>query len=397
MSCLPLTFYFPKTTSPTQFNITVDPQLIELAHDKARTFRPSGGMSADWLNEGPPNSSISLLRDHWVEEFDWTAVQDRINQDFDHYAITVPGNRNYTADIPIHFVHKKSNNSSAIPILLIHGWTSTLQEWSKVAGPLADDGFHVVAVDLPGYGFSPAPTQPGLGPRAMGIAYDILMRQLGYENYGLVTTDLGFPVGMWMMVDSTERIIGHFTDFYFIDPTEDDLARYTLGQTTQEETDYIAAAQDFQTNHFSYASVQGQKPLALSLAMADSPVGYAGWLWDLIHAASDGYNYTLDEIITDTMLLWIQAPYGSMRLYTETFMPEVFSYPKTAVPMGVTQWGNINGPFPGIAKYPLAPREWIERRANVTYFKRYDSCGHFPAIKCPDQWLSDVHGFFSGA
>lgn len=312
-----LDFYFPNTTSPTQFNISVNSELIDLAREKARTFRPSGGLSTDWTNDGPSNSSMTLLRDYWVESYDWTAVQERINQDFEHYATTVPGNRNYTADIPIHFIHQKSDNNSAIPLLLLHGWTSTHQEWTKVAGPLTDKGFHVVAVDLPGFGFSPAPTETGLGPREMGIAFDAMMQQLGYDTYGLVTTDAGFLVGMWMMVDVTESLIGHFCDFYLLEPTDDDLARYAQNETTQEENNYIASFEDFETNHFAYSQVQAQKPLALSLAMADSPVGFAGWLWDLIYGFSDGYNYTFEEIITDTLLLWIQPPFGSMRIYEE--------------------------------------------------------------------------------
>jgi pimeloyl-ACP methyl ester carboxylesterase len=132
-----------------------------------------------------------------------------MNEQFAHYATTVPGNGEYSAPIPLHFVHERSDDEAATPLLLIHGWASTHLEWSRIIKPLAQQGskaFHVVAVDLPGFGFSPAARQPGLGAREMGRAFDALMRQLGHDKYGLVTTDLGWLIGMWMVEDVRDSI-----------------------------------------------------------------------------------------------------------------------------------------------------------------------------------------------
>lgn len=310
-----LPFDFPSSLKVEKFNIHVDSDLVQFAQARASTYRPTYGLSEEWTNEGPPAEAMIALAEYWAEEYSWSEVEENLNKR-NHYAITIQGSRNYTADIPLHFVHQKSTNESAIPLLMLHGWTSTYLEWDKIIEPLGDR-FHIVAPDLPGFGFSPAPLESGLGPREMATAFDALMQKLGYKTYGVIGTDIGYFVSSWIVVDVPESIIGHFLDFMLIQPTEDDLERYANNQTTPEENAYIEVMNEFTTNHFAYSIVQAQKPLALSLAMTDSPVGFAGWVWDLKYVASDGYPYTEEEIITESFLIWLQAPYGAMRIYLE--------------------------------------------------------------------------------
>jgi hypothetical protein len=230
-----LPYAFPyNATSPQKFEISVDPVLIDETLQKVKLFRPSTPLSGvpDW-EDGPPPSLINDFAAYWGSEYDWFAVQDQINKNFSHYATTVnPGSENYTYPVPLHFVHEVSTDPDAIPLLLIHGWPSTLMEWQHVIHPLAhpenssDPSFHVVAVDLPGFGFSPAPVASNLGPREIGDALDALMQQLGYTQYGIQTTDLGWFVGMWMVQDHTASLIGHGTDFWFQPPNATKQAEY---------------------------------------------------------------------------------------------------------------------------------------------------------------------------
>ncbi|UPL01222.1 hypothetical protein LCI18_012156 [Fusarium solani-melongenae] len=393
-----LNFHFPNTTSPWGFHIHVDQDFIDLTLRKVRDYRPSQGLFSDWTIEGPPDSAVTLLADYWDKSFDWRVTEERINK-FDHYATTVPGSYNYTEPVPLHFVHQRSNHSADTALLLLHGWTSSHFEWSRVIRPLTQNGnesFHVVAPDLPGYGFSPAPSRSSMGPREMGAAFDALMKQLGYKKYGIVATDLGWAIGMWMLQDASDSVTGLFTDFFRVPPEPSDIARQAMNETSQEENDFIAVSNAWDSSHSSYATVQTQKPLALSQALADSPVGFAAWLWDLRYAISDGYSYTYEELITDALLLWFQSPYASMRSWLEVSKPDMARFPNTDVPVGVTQWGNNNGPFPSLAKFPLIPRHWVERTSNVVYWKRYDYGGHYPAVTRPESWVKDVREFFAG-
>ncbi|KAI8711061.1 EHN domain-containing protein [Fusarium sp. LHS14.1] len=393
-----LDFYFPNTTSPQRFDIKLDQDLLELVKRKVRDYRPSLSVDEGWNIRGPSGQAIADLAHYWEHRYDWAKVERHFNKDFDHYATTVPGNGNYTAPIPLHFVHEKSSNKNAIPLLLLHGWSSTHYEWADVIKPLTngegEQSFHIVAPDLPGFGFSPAATQPGLGPKEIGRAFDALMKQLGYTTYGLVSTDIGWTVAMWMTEVAKDSISAHFTDFFLVNPGPEDLARYEKGETTEEENDYIATANAFNSRHYGYGIIQIQKPQMISLSLVDSPVGLAGWLWDLKEGFSNGYDYSFDELITDTMLNYAQAITGAVRVYSDLVQPEFTQYPNTGVPTGVTQWGNLNGPWSDVAKFGFVPRDWVERAANVVYFNRHETGGHYPAIAEMDLWVKDVKAFF---
>ena len=145
------------------------------------------------------------------------------------------------------------------------------------------------------------------------------MQQLNYTSYGLVSTDLGWAVANAMCADAAilndSTIMAHFTGFFPVSPNATDLSRFAANQTSPEETAYIAAANAWATNHSAYSAVQAQKPLALGIAMSDSPVGFAGWVWDLVW--SDGYVWTETEVITTAMMLFVQGTYGSFRAYLE--------------------------------------------------------------------------------
>lgn len=311
---------------PTPYQISVDLKLIEDAALKARLYRPSLGLtngSSDIWREGPPTEEMKALASYWANDYDWFEVQKELNANNHHYTLTVSAGYGYNQPLPLHFIHEQSERPGAIPLLMLHGWPSTHTEWNNILKPLTSPedenvpAFHVVAVDMPGFGFSPAPIDQGFGPRQAGAAFANLMKTLGYNKYGIVSTDAGWWVAMFMVDDDKEQLIGHFTDFYFAQPTPADITRFNNNQTDQVETKYIAGVQAFGNGFNAYMTIQSQGPLKLGQALNDSPVGYAGWIWHLIHALSDGYPFTLKQIVTRTLLLWIPGAYGNLRIYLE--------------------------------------------------------------------------------
>lgn len=317
----------PNTSRPTAWNVSVDPDFIKEVVLKATLYHES----TYFKNENDANKAEGLplgvtrgLADHWVAKYDWYKHEEEMNANLSHYAITVDGGYGYNSSVPLHYVHERSTRADAIPLLLIHGWPSSLMEWSHVIKPLASpqnpDNIHfdVVAVDLPGFGFSPAPLQPGMGPKQLAIIFDNLMKKLGYSRYGLVTTDLGWWIGMWMADLVPDSLIGHFMDSANIPLLSTDLQRYGRNDTTKEENLYIPAYQAFTTKHSSYNQINAQSPLAFGQAMGDTPVGWTSYVWYLANKANGGYQYTYDQIITRAMLLLIPEPWSNLRLYKET-------------------------------------------------------------------------------
>lgn len=160
---------------PQPFTLNVDRDFIETTRLKASLTR----FTEDLLDvvaweDGTPTHNISVLRDYWVNEYDWDKAEAEINRKYQQFTTVVHSGENYTHPIPLHFVHNKSPREDAIPLLFLHGWPGSFLEVGKIIDELTNPpnssvpAFHVVAPSLPGFGFSPAPRYPGLGTREAG-------------------------------------------------------------------------------------------------------------------------------------------------------------------------------------------------------------------------------------
>lgn len=378
-----LNFPYPvDAASAVPFTIAVETSFIDETVAKAASYRPSIDLlddsNADWL-EGPPRANMTDLTEYWTNKYDWDTQQSYINENLSHFFITVPETPNWPHSVPLHFIHSLADDDDALPLLLLHGWPSTSWMWKNVVQPLAtpvDDSlerYHIVAPDLPGFGFSPAPGYAGLDPIALAGVLDAFMSQLGYSKYGIISTDLGWWIAMRMAETLPEgRIAGHFCDFFLSAPNATDLERYKNNQTTEAETRLIDSSQAWFNKHTGYQYAQTQQPLALGQALADSPVGFAGWIWRMIYSISDGYSYTFDELITQTLLLFIQGTWGNQRYYKNFFAVSsrvspnyslsfstanmgsqhgAMDFVRTEVPTAMSQWGLAGGPYPELANF----------------------------------------------
>jgi pimeloyl-ACP methyl ester carboxylesterase len=390
---------------PKPYTIDVEPSVIANIKIRAAVFRETKPIDApDWF-DGPPVSKINAIAKYWAEDYNWFKVQDQINNNFTHFYTTVPSpGGNYGSDEPLglHFIHERSEREDAIPIIFLHGWPSTSLEWEKVILPLAHPkdnsqlAFHVVAPDLPGFGFSPAPAAPGLGPDGHAAIFASLMAQLGYDRYVLYSSDLGAIVGMSYVVDYADRLILHVTDLLLAPASANDTARFDANLTTPEETRYINSMAVFFGNHSSYSAVHSMLPLSVAYALNDSPVGFLAWRYQVAYTVSD-VDYSFDELITEAMLLYLPGVYGNIRAYKELFLLDAFN-PRVpfTVPTAILQFGDVGNSYPGLLDLNFAPRSWIERSTNVTYFKRHDKGGHFPALSQPQAVMDDIRAALSG-
>jgi pimeloyl-ACP methyl ester carboxylesterase len=385
----------PGVFQPKPYTIKVDPAVIEDIRLKAGKFRQTEPIDAPAWFDGPPTSDINAIAKYWSEEYDWSKVQVGINKNFSHFYTTVPspgGKYRSNESLDLHFIHQRSEREDAIPILFLHGWPSTSLEWEKIILPLTNPAdksqpaFHVVAPDIPGFGFSPAPKTPGLGAAEHATLFASLMAQLGYDRYVLYSTDLGYAVAVSYVVDYAPRIINHITDFYQVFPSAADIARFAANQTTPEETAYINSINAFTTGFAAYSALHSTLPLSIAYALNDSPVGFLAWRYQLASVVSD-VPFSFDELITEALLLYLPGVFGNIRSYKELYGLDKFepSVPFT-VPTTVLQFGRGTYLYPELANTNFVPRDWVERSANVTFFKRYEKGGHFPALTQP-QWV----------
>lgn len=178
--------------------------------------------------------------------------------------------------------------------------------------------FHVVAPSIPGFAFSPAPTKPGFGYIEAAHAFDALMQQLGYSKYVIQAGDAGGIIMRYQAHLYPDSVVSGVNNFWVVSPNESDLQLYHAGQASADETAIIDRMRYFMTSLWGYGQIQQTRPLRLAHGLTDSPIGLAMWIYDALWpSAWDVAVFTPKEIITWTMMHWIQGPYGAMSIYKQ--------------------------------------------------------------------------------
>ncbi|KAL6720191.1 hypothetical protein ACLMJK_002112 [Lecanora helva] len=388
-------------SSPAPFQINVLPIFIQETVQKASQTRYAIDIDQPDLVDGPPRHNVTTVRDYWVNHYDWFDVQDQLNKRYNHFTTSVlTGSRsNFTNPVPLHFVHHRSNRTDAIPLLFIHGWPGSFMEVDHILDGLlnppdaSSPAFHVVAPSIPGFAFSPAPQEPGWGTQESGYAFHALMQQLNYTKYVIQGGDFGGVILRFMAADNPASVVSVLDNFWLVPPNTTDLQRYSQNLTTQDENTLIETLNAFDTQLSGYRLIQETRPLQIAIGMTDSPVGFAMWIYNLMINAVDHYAWTPEEIITWSMMYYIQGPYGGMRFYKEALREGVFSGFVFGDPFAYVHQPVAISEFPKDIWYGT-PLDWARRNGNVVVRNAHNSGGHFAAVESPDLLLGDIRAFW---
>jgi pimeloyl-ACP methyl ester carboxylesterase len=335
---------------------------------------------------GMPVDTLRDLVAYWRDEYDWRAHEARLNQ-LPQFLTRLDGQS-------IHFVHVRSPQPDALPLLLVHGWPGSVVEFLDVIPKLTDpeahggsaaDAFHVVAPSLPGYGFSGPTRTPGWDPWRVARAFLELVRKLGFARYGVQGGDWGSQVVTRMGALDAEGCAGVHLNMAIVDaPTEP-------GPLTDAEKADLAGMTRFQRDEAGYALEQGTKPQTVGVGLNDSPAGLLAWIVEKFRTWSDCDGdpftvFTRDQLLTNVMTYWVtQTIASSARLYWELMHASEGAPEYVSVPTGVAR-------FP--REIFCFPRSWVERRFNVTHWTELPRGGHFAAMEQPDLFVDDVRAFF---
>ena len=82
----------------------------------ARTRWPSAIAGAGW-ERGVPPDYLQGLADYWRDGFDWREQEGRLNA-FPQFTTEIDGQT-------IHFLHVRSPEPDAMPLIITHGWPSS--------------------------------------------------------------------------------------------------------------------------------------------------------------------------------------------------------------------------------------------------------------------------------
>jgi pimeloyl-ACP methyl ester carboxylesterase len=362
-------------------------RLDDLRERLARTRWPAELPGTGW-EAGVPARYLKDLAGYWATGYDWRAWEARLNQ-FPQFTTVVDGQ-------PVHFVHARSPEPRALPLIITHGWPGSIAEFTNIIGPLTDpasyggdpaDAFHVVAPSIPGFGFSAALSGPGWDTHRVARAWAELMRRLGYHRYGAQGGDTGAIVSPELGRIDAEHVIGvhvnNLGTFPSGDPAE-------LTGLTRADQDRLALAQKWAQEMSGYAIVQSTRPQTLAYALTDSPAGQLAWIvekfkeWTDPAASLPGDAVDRDLILTDVSIYWLTGTAGSAaRIYYEGARSWGQARPKSPVPTGVAVFPNDT------TIRPLA-----ERDHSIVHWAEFSRGGHFAALEAPDLLIGDVREFF---
>ena len=374
------------------FTIEISDEVLEDLNDRLARSRLPDQISGTGWDYGTNRAYVEALLAYWQDGFDWRAQERRLNE-FDHFKTVIDG-------VDVHFIHQRSAEEDAIPLLLTHGWPGSFVEFANLIGPLTNpaayggdpaDAFHVVIPSLPGYGFSGKPTEKGYNPERMADVLAGLMERLGYDRYGAQGGDWGAIISRVLAGNYSDRLIGLHSNMIGGGPPPGGNPEEGVSDEERERRRERAAAF---ADERGYQGIQGTKPQTLGYGLNDSPAGLAAWIVEKFHGWSDNDGdvesaFTKDELLTNITLYWVtQTITSSSRLYYESR-----NTPSTR------RAGYIDVPT-GAAIFPkeisFTPRKWAEARYNIVRWTLMPRGGHFAALEEPELLLDDVRAFFRG-
>jgi len=354
--------------------------------------------------QGARRTELQELMAYWADGYDWRKAEATLNR-YRQFITNIDG-------VDIHFIHAKSSQPGALPLIVSHGWPGSVFEQIKLIGPLTeptdfggrtDDAFDVVIPSLPGYGFSGHPTELGWGSERIARAWHILMTRLGYAHYVAQGGDWGAGIVQAMGRQAPTALLGIHTNLPATLPIEVGTALAgggpaPAGLSEAERAVFDALRTSRMKGNLAYVEMLAARPQAVAYGLTDSPVALAAWM--LVHPGFATWSYgrdskqspTKDEVLDDFTLYWLtNTAASSARLYWENRDRALISAAgqktdEISVPVAITV-------FPD--EVYRAPETWARRAfRNLIYFKQADRGGHFAAWEHPELFAKELRAAF---
>lgn len=364
---------------------TPDSDLEDLQTRLSLSRLPEKETPDDW-SQGIPLAYITEVLDYWQNEYDWRRGEARLNA-FPQFRTTLDG-------LGIHFMHIRSPEENALPLIMTHGWPGSVVEFLKVIGPLTDpaahggdpaDAFHLVCPSLPGFAYSDKPASTGWSTEKIGSEWGSLMAKLGYDRYVAQGGDWGSIVTCAIANADPEHCAAIHLNMPFAPPDPE-----TFDSLTEREQAAAAKWQYYQDWDSGYSKQQATRPQTLGYALVDSPIGQAAWILEKFWAWMDCNGHpenvlSRDELLDNVMVYWLTASgASSARIYWESFN-------------GANN-GQVTAPT-AISQFPKeifpTSRRWAEKRfTNIIHYNELDIGGHFAASEQPELFVTELRNSF---
>ena len=355
-------------------------------------------------SQGVQLDKLQALLHYWGTAYDWRKAEAKLNV-LPQFMTNIDG-------VDIYFIHVRSKEPNAMPLIITHGWPGSIFEMLKIIGPLtnptayggkSEDAFDVVIPSLPGYGFSGKPVTTGWDADHIGRAWAQLMKRLGYPRYVAQGGDWGALITQSMARQSAPGLLGIHLNFPATVPPE--IAKALGGgplpdEITDKERAVVDALRSYNMNgNAAYFNMMAARPQTVGYGMTGSPVGLAAFI--LVHPGFSQWTYgadpekspSKDDVLNDITLYWLtNSASSAARLYWENNTRGsiiVAAAQKTleiSLPVAITV-------FP--EDVYRAPETWARRAyKNLIYFHEVDKGEHFAAWEQPQLFPEEMRAAF---
>jgi len=356
------------------------------------------GMSAEYIN---------TLAEHWIQ-YDCSTVE-RVMGQFNHFTTKIGGT-------DLHFIHQAGPQGS-VPVLLLHGWPSTVWEFHKTIPLLEQQGYSVVCPSIPGMGFSGKPSTTGTSPAVMACMYHQAMVRLGYTTYVIHGGDWGALIGKLMTIMFPSAIRGLHLTMNIPGMSASHVAESLVGMvapglvytTLQEIKQVHPISEVFKRwyDGFAYFHIQSTMPDCIGAGMIDSPTGLVGWIGMMYALASADRNnkakkkrsiyqeglhaFGMDNACAMLTIYWTtKTIQSSMRIYAEFWRNDrelMGQSVPASVPVGICNFPNEIAHYTEFSSKPCY--------GGLKRFKYFSSGGHFCNLDSTEEVVQDLIEFVS--
>jgi pimeloyl-ACP methyl ester carboxylesterase len=363
------------------FRIEIADAELDDLHARLANARRPGPLPGTGWERGMPADALAELAEYWRTGYDWHAHEARLNR-YPQFTTDIDGQR-------IHFLHVRSEHPDAQPLLLTHGYPSSVAEfWTLIdllVDPTGGQAFHVVVPSLPGYAFSTPLSGPGWSMGRTARAWAELMDRLGYERYGVHGGDVGAGVSGLVAAHAPERVTGvHVVTDPF---TAAAVASFVPGMTDRLDTDdpvgkvILERVAAFRTDGSGYLAIQNSRPQTIGYGLVDSPLLQLAWIAEKVHEWTD-LPVDRDQLLTTVSLYWFTRS-GASAAHT---LYEQARAADWAAPAPVPHGFAVFGADATVRRLVPAP--------DGAHWSEFERGRHFPAMEAPDLLAGDLRAFF---